>query len=369
MGIISDREGVLEGYVITGKKGGYTQAVGFDAYVKSFGGRDVYFVTPGEEGGGFLVGFSDDKSLYRWTNYGFFDKLRRFGFVKDLNIVERGKGEVSVRGFKTRYSCVEVSFAYHPEYINTIQDLLTQGLSADAKAKKLAQWRQRFAVIAVFHSLDAALRSRIKYYAYEVDIPSPSEIGIMNRLAVGGLVGFLRQNNRFIYEFPKVIIHLPGERTFKAPDGIALFEEGNVKGIYHLEVGSKFDDALDRYFKRTWNWTESNVVSTCRGGVCLTPHGVALVGFRTDAVGGATVGAMAAGAVADHVKAYPQIKTSLVEWAELLNRDAVVRPVIGDYQEVGHGAYRLRLLVLEKATLINEDMREAALKAWASCWK
>jgi hypothetical protein len=83
MGIISDREGVLEGYVITGKKGGYTQAEGFDAYVKSFGGKDVYFVTPGKRGGGgFLVGFSDDKSLYRWTNYGFFDKLRRFGFVK-----------------------------------------------------------------------------------------------------------------------------------------------------------------------------------------------------------------------------------------------------------------------------------------------
>jgi hypothetical protein len=97
--------------------------------------------------------------------------------------------------------------------------------------------------------------------------------------------------------------------------------------------------------------------------------GVALVEFRTDAVGGATVGAMAAGPVVDHVKAYPQIKTSLVEWAELLNREAVVRPVIGDYQEVGHGAYRLRLLVLEKATLINDDMREAALKAWASCWK
>ncbi len=60
------------------------------------------------------MGFSDDKSLYRWTNYGFFDKLRRFGFVKNLNIVEKGKGEVSVRGFKTRYSCVEVSFTYHP---------------------------------------------------------------------------------------------------------------------------------------------------------------------------------------------------------------------------------------------------------------
>jgi hypothetical protein len=58
-----------------------------------------------------------------------------------------------------------------------------------------------------------------------------------------------------------------------------------------------------------------------------------------------------------------------VEWAELLNREAVVRPVIGDYQEVGHGAYRLRLLVLEKTTLINDDMREAAVKAWESCWK
>jgi hypothetical protein len=333
MGIISDREGVLEGYVITGKKGGYTQAVGFDAYVKSFEGKDVYFVTPGEEGGGFLVGFSDDKSLYRWTNYGFFDKLRRFGFVKNLNIVERGKGEVSVRDFKTRYTCVEVSFTYHPEYINTIQDLLTQGLSADAKAEKLAQWRQRFAMIVTFYSLDAALRSRIKYYAYEVDIPPPSEIRIMNRLSVAGLVGFLRQNNRFIYE------------------------------------GSKFDDALEKYLDSIWKWVESNVVSACGGGVCLTPLGVALVGFRTDAVGGATVGAMAAGPVVDHVKAYPQIKTSLVEWAELLNREAVVRPVIGDYQEVGHGAYRLRLLVLEKATLINDDMREAALKAWASCWK
>jgi hypothetical protein len=293
----------------------------------------------------------------------------RVGFVKDLNIVERGKGEVSARGFKTRYTCVEVSFTYHPEYINTIQDLLTQGLSEDAKAEKLAQWRQRFAVIATFHALDAALRSRIKYYAYEVDIPSPSEIGIMDRLAVGGLVGFLRQNNMFIHEFPKVIIHLPGRRTFDAPDGIALFEEGNVKGIYHLEVGSTFNYALDRYFKRTWDWAESNVVSACGGGVCLTPLGVALVGFRTDAVGGATVGAMAAEPVADHVKAYPQIKTSLVEWAELLNREAVVRPVIGDYQEVGHGAYRLRLLVLEKATLINDDMREAALKAWENCWK
>jgi hypothetical protein len=345
--------------------------VGFDAYVKSFEGKDVYFVTPGEEGGGFLVGFSDDKSLYRWTNYGFFDKLRRFGFVKNLNIVERGKGEVSVRDFKTRYTCVEVSFTYHPEYINTIQDLLTQGLSADAKAEKLAQWRQRFAMIVTFYSLDAALRSRIKYYAYEVDIPPPSEIRIMNRLSVAGLVGFLRQNNRFIYEgeFPKVIIHLPGERPLGAPDGIALFEEGKVQGIYHLEVGSKFDDALEKYLDSIWKWVESNVVSACGGGVCLTPLGVALVGFRTDAVGGATVGAMAAGPVVDHVKAYPQIKTSLVEWAELLNREAVVRPVIGDYQEVGHGAYRLRLLVLEKATLINDDMREAALKAWASCWK
>ncbi len=59
----------------------------------------------------------------------------------------------------------------------------------------IAQWRQKFAVIATFHALDAALRSRIKYYAYEVDIPSPSEIEIMDRLAVDGLVGFLRQNN------------------------------------------------------------------------------------------------------------------------------------------------------------------------------
>jgi len=57
---------MLKGYVITGKRGGYTQAEGFDAYVKSYGGKDVYFVTPGEEGGRFLVGFSDDKSLYRW---------------------------------------------------------------------------------------------------------------------------------------------------------------------------------------------------------------------------------------------------------------------------------------------------------------
>jgi hypothetical protein len=171
------------------------------------------------------------------------------------------------------------------------------------------------------------------------------------------------------YEFPMVIIHLPGRRPLGAPDGLALFEEGKVKGIYHLEVGSEFDYALKKYLDSSWRWVESNVVSACGGGVCLTPLGVALVGFRTDAVGGATVGAMAAGLVADHVKAYPQIKTSLVEWAELLNREAVVRPVIGDYQEVGHGAYRLRLLVLEKATLINDDMREAALKAWASCWK
>jgi hypothetical protein len=384
MGIISDREGVLKGYIVVGEDEeiqklptDYIQAVGYRAYVKSFGGRDVYFVTPDKEGGaphkggggGFWVGFSDDKSLYRWTNYGFFAKLRRFGFVKDLNIVERGKGEVSVRGFKTRYTCVEVSFTYHPEYINTIQDLLTQGLSEDAKAKKLAQWRQRFAVIATFHALDAALRSRIKYYAYEVDIPSPSEIEIMDRFAVAGLVGFLRQNNRFIYEyeFPKVIIHLHGRRPLGAPDGIALFEEGKVKGIYHLEVGSTFDYALKKYLDSSWKWAESNVVSACGGGVCLTPLGVALVGFRTDTLGGATVGAMAAGSVADHVKAYPQIKTSLVEWAKLLNREAVVRPVIGDYREVGHGAYRLRLLVLEKATLINDNMREVALKAWASC--
>jgi uncharacterized protein YifN (PemK superfamily) len=377
MGIISDKKGVLKGYIVVEDDEeiqklptDYIQAVGYRAYVKSFGCRDVYFVTPDKRGGGgFWVGFSDDKSLYRWTNYGFFDKLRRIGFVKDLNIVEKGKGEVSVRGFKTRYSCVEVSFTYHPEYINTIQDLLTQGLSEDARAAVLAQWRQRFAVIATFHSLDAALRSRIKYYAYEVDIPSPSEIEIMDRVVVDGLVGFLRQNNRFMYEFPKVAIHLPGRRTLGAPDGIALFEEGKVKGIYHLEVGSEFDDALEEYLDRSWRWVESNVVSECGGGVCLTPLGVALVGFRTDAVGGATVGAMAAGSVADHVKAYPQIKTSLVEWAELLNREAVVRPVIGDYQEVGHGAYRLRLLVLEKTTLKNDNMREAALKAWTSCWK
>jgi hypothetical protein len=54
--------------------------------------------------------------------------------VKNLNIVERGKGEVSVRGFKTRYTCVEISFTYHPEYINTIQDLLTQGLDERGRA-------------------------------------------------------------------------------------------------------------------------------------------------------------------------------------------------------------------------------------------
>ena len=85
MGIISDREGVLKGYIVVGEDEkiqklptDYIQAVGYRAYVKSYGGKDVYFVTPDKRGGGgFLVGFSDDKSLYRWTNYGFFDKLRR----------------------------------------------------------------------------------------------------------------------------------------------------------------------------------------------------------------------------------------------------------------------------------------------------
>jgi len=76
---------------------------------------------------------------------------------------------------------------------------------------------------------------------------------------------------------------------------------------------------------------------------------------------------MAAGAVAEEVVAYPQIKSSLLEWAELLNREAVVRLVVGDYQEVQRGAYRLRLLALEKA-LLSDDTREAAARAWATCW-
>jgi hypothetical protein len=86
MGIISDREGVLKGYIVVGEDEeiqkylptDYIQAVGYRAHLKSFGGKDVYFITPDKRGGGgFLVGFSDDKSLYRWTNYGFFDKLKR----------------------------------------------------------------------------------------------------------------------------------------------------------------------------------------------------------------------------------------------------------------------------------------------------
>jgi hypothetical protein len=281
-------------------------------------------------------------------------------------------GVVSVRGFQTRYTCVEASFSYVSEYINTLEELFTRGLMEEEdKTEKLAQWRQRFAMIAAFSSLEAALRGEIKYYAYEVDLPLASQIEIVDRAGVGGLVGYLRQNNRLLYELPRVAVHLPGERKLGSPDGIALFAEGGVKGIYLLEVGSEFDYALNKFFGQEdglfKRLSDAGVVSACRGGVCLTPYGVALVGLRTDAVGGATVGAMAAGAVAEEVVAYPQIKSSLLEWAELLNREAVVRLVVGDYQEVQRGAYRLRLLALEKA-LLSDDTREAAARAWATCW-
>jgi hypothetical protein len=93
MGVIRAEEGGLKGYVVAEFDEGYIDARGFGVYVKSIGGRDVYFVAPGERvGGGFLVGFSDDRSLYRWTNYGFFDKLRGVGIVRDLRIVKAGGG-------------------------------------------------------------------------------------------------------------------------------------------------------------------------------------------------------------------------------------------------------------------------------------
>jgi len=109
----------------------------------------------------------------------------------------------------------------------------------------------------------------------------------------------------------------------------------------------------------------AGVIRGCKSGVCLTNFGVALVGFRTDAVGGATVGAMAAGPVSGSVLAYPQVKSSLVEWAELLNREAVVRPVFGVYEEVQRGVYRLRLLALD--TWINDAA--AVKEAWGRCWR
>jgi hypothetical protein len=90
MGIISDREGVPKGYIVVEDDEeiqklptDYIQAVGYRAYVKSFGGRDVYFVTPDKRGGGgFWVGFSDDKSLYRWTNYGFLISVEEVWFCE-----------------------------------------------------------------------------------------------------------------------------------------------------------------------------------------------------------------------------------------------------------------------------------------------
>ena len=375
MGVITVEEGKLKAKIVYDftERSGYITVRGHDVVVKSIGGRDVYFVAAEEKvGGGFFVGFSDDKSFYRWTNYGFFQKLRSVGIVKNWDIVKAERGTISANKNFVQYVCVEASFGYASEYMDVIEEILTRG-STD-KASTLAQWRQKFAMVAAFSLLEEAFRkvgfnSRLRYYAYEVDLPPAEEIEIVNRVGIAGLVGYLRQNNIFLGELPRFVAYVPGIRQHsKAPDGVALFKEGGVGGVYLLEVGSQFDQTLEKFFGGGGLFEGlggAGVIRGCKSGVCLTNFGVALVGFRTDAVGGATVGAMAAGPVSGSVLAYPQVKTSLVEWAELLNREAVVRPVFGVYEEVQRGVYRLRLLALD--TWINDAA--AVKEAWGRCWR
>ncbi|MEM1599032.1 MAG: hypothetical protein QXI07_11060, partial [Pyrobaculum sp.] len=368
MGVFVEKEGKTVAEVVAEfKEKKYRERIVIQVVARSIEGREGgggrYYLAYDEEGGvggGFVFGFGSDRSFYRWTNYGLFNKLVDEGLVT-FKAVKVGRGEVSVRGFRSKYVCVEVSISYASELVDDLRSFLSVGA--------WSQWQQRFASLGAFSALEHLGVASFVQYAYEVDIDPKGAEPVDGPLVLSGLAGYL-EPGRPIYGVEAKFIHLKGTRLV-SPDGVALSKDG----VYLLEVGRELNEVIQKFFRGSEDKNptvgallESGLLSTCKEGICLTNRGVALLGFRTDAVAGATVGAVAKGEVSDKVLAYPQIKTALTEWAGLLGRSPPVRLVFGVYTG-GDGQYGLRLMVFERITGDFNTAEKAAIKAWNNCWK